>query len=198
MVELTYVGARILFTNRSAENGLGRLKVEGNRLIFVYKGYPVEADINTYFTSGGLSEDKTHLEEVIAPVVKQVTSDLDTIVEQLSALHTLANSDHLINSLTYDRTPDGKLFTVYDGSTLQDTRWTLFHGVMHFKGANQLIVDKKLHEWIEMAEYVKFGDFDREHGHISPIYVEGSTLREAVDRALQIYSAKNILAKFLR
>ncbi len=198
MEELTYIGACIPFTNPPPENGLGKFKVEWNNLTFVHRGYLVIADLNTYFSSAGTSDGKIASEEIIAPVIKLITSDLDTIVEQLNALQILANSEHLVSSLTYDRNPNGKLFKVYDRSTLQDTNWTLFHAVTNLEGANPLLVNKKLREWIEISKYVKLQDPDREHAFIPAPYIECSTLREAVDKALQIYNAKNILEDFLR
>lgn len=190
MVELTYVGANIQFPCSVKETWPDKPYAELNRVIFVHKGHYISADIKPYCIPFDMSKFKIVQEEIIQPAVKLVTSDLDTIMEQLSGLHTLAEMKIVHPGLEYERASDGREFKVYESSRISPSEEeSLFQKVMLFKGIDKRILKSHLHRWVDLAEFVK-----QEQDVLNRLpHVEGTTLKEALERAINIYGQETVL-----
>ncbi len=200
---ITYTMANLCFprsTKESEEFMSTKPEIVSNKIRFARNGYHVEALIDPFNLPSKMSRIRQVQREIIKPAVSLVSADLETIDDMLPELKRLAEADIIHDSLHYgcgvsDEKYEGgpiKIFKVYDYSipfpTHDGLGNKLFSRVLWYKGVNERIIPPENRDLIGLAAYV-----NQENKKLA--HVEGNTLRQAVERAVEIYSLSDRLRK---
>ncbi len=140
--------------------------------------------------------DNTAIQDLIVrPAIEMVLADMNTINDLVPKFRRLARAEKMQAQLFYEReTISGDWYRVFDYSlspkALGDRH--SFEALLPLKSQNPDKVAKLImpehRSLFELVQHV-----DKEEDHIA--YVKGKTLREAAERALQIYRLAPRLAR---
>ena len=156
--------------------------IHGSNVRFTRNNYTVEAKIYPYNIPHIFSDIPEVQRDIVQPAVKIVTADIETVEVLFEDLRALMKQGIVQEILYYEKGIADDGFKVYDYSCSErmfeklKALWDL--------GNRKSLVKEDLHDLISMGEPIG------QEGDKVP-YVEGDSLKEALERALAIYRLKD-------
>jgi len=189
MKGLTYIQATITLPGSLDTTLLGKpAEVVHDRVRFTYRNdFYVEARITPFYLPTGLSDHPLVAEQVTSPTRNLVSGDLDTLEDLWSRFESVKRAGPSVTqSLSFDRSSEGNLFKVYDYSGNREIR--LGQQLLRFKGVDRAVIEPSNQDLVDLAQHLYQEPLEGHPGQFKFLHMQGTTLREAVERILQMYS----------
>jgi hypothetical protein len=165
--------------------------MSGSIVHFMRNGLMVDVVTYPYNIPSALSRNIIVKQEIIEPVRESVGINIRTIEYRLIPKLKELNRRGIINDvLRYDIEGFGREFKIYDASGWNNR---LFQRVLECE--NRQIIPVGLEECVKLARFIKTMDMGRDSNEGYYGFIEGDTLKEAVERAITIYSNSEALKK---
>jgi hypothetical protein len=190
-----YNQATVSFPGRLALNGMDPTvseapKISGNRVDFWGKDFLISARIEPFYVPYGLSENEIIKKEIINPTIELVEKDLSDCDDLLKRLVNLSEKGVIQNDLFYKKDHNNLLlpFKVYDYSTRNDKVGLFKRFIEDYKEGSWRSKIEENKNLVNLTKYVYQENKEIPH-------VKGNTLKESLERAIQIYNLSDRLSK---
>ncbi len=164
--------------------------ISGRTISFSRKGLGITAELFLTSIPKKFSSNPEIQREIVRPAVALVSADLKTIDDLLPVFRNLAMNGVTQAQIYYTCDQLAGSFRVYDYSR-QPIERLPFERLRALKSVPLVLVKKQFRDLLELAQHVGKPNQDA----TTLPYVKGNSLREAAERALQIYGWQARLAK---